>query len=193
MAKGFRVIVNDEEYDFLKKLAKKLFEKYEKEPASSNDDFIVEYAQLLREDIGLYNIYDVKNYKSINETFYNEYSKFVTDNFINAGGQYWDKLREKPVETISDTASNVYNTAVSFGVKMVRDMDGHIDCLENKIEEGEEYVIDGISNIYQKGKEKITKNIMKLRGLGGSEENRSTSATSSQAVSMIKKNDNIYD
>ncbi|MBR1825695.1 MAG: hypothetical protein IJ770_03815 [Alphaproteobacteria bacterium] len=79
-----------------------------------------EQAQKLRQNIGLYNIYDEKNYGNINRDFYAKYEKDVMKNFKEALLEDAKKLIKQPKETLTEIAANTANAAKWLGAKTLR-------------------------------------------------------------------------
>jgi hypothetical protein len=92
-------------------------------------------ADNLRKEIGLYNIYDEKNYGEINTLFEKEYEKGVWDDIKQDSKEFWNNLKKNPVETMRDLSSNIYHTAVAAGVKTVRDTPTVIKRFSDKLKE----------------------------------------------------------
>ena len=79
-----------------------------------------EQADKLRKDIGLYNIYDEKNYGEINKKFYGDYESEVFKNFKDAIFEDAKKLIEQPKETLAELGKNAADAFKWLGAKTLR-------------------------------------------------------------------------
>lgn len=69
-----------------------------------------EEANKLRENIGLYNIYDLENYGAINKKFYENYSGHIISEFKTSFREDVREFMTDPKNKVTETASNAYHT-----------------------------------------------------------------------------------
>ena len=85
-----------------------------------NEQLNDEQADALRKDIGLYNIYDRKNYEKINDDFYKEYVKDTVKNYCNVIKENLEEFADHPLEKIKEAGLNLYHGAAWASAKTLR-------------------------------------------------------------------------
>ena len=111
-------------------------------------------AAQLRQTVGLYNIYDEKNYGEINKSFYQSYKKDVMQNFNAAVMENAKKFLKQPIAAAKDFTDNTLNAVTWAGAKTLRWAPQALDIAYNNVKE---HIEEQKNSIFEKMKEDMQK------------------------------------
>ena len=113
-------------------------------------------ADKLRKNIGLYNIYDTKNYGKINETFYNKFEKDVFAGFSDAVKEEAKRLMNAPADTMSKYKDNIAGTIKWGSMKTAQWAPRAMEVLYTKAAHGKEVVEQWLKEDAKKAREYLS-------------------------------------